>query len=628
MISQHDITRVAEGSGLQKQRDGQRIDLRQTLSRLANLHRPPRSFPQLQSEVSSVISSLPSVVAVFHLEMGDNDLEFRLFRSGGDDVAKNVEQWAANVAIGCCTTEQTRLEQSDDASGSVFQMIAVPIAEKLPRCALVAMFVGDQGNNEKLVLMESAAQCLAQSVAQWQSNQRLTIVTEAAEDLAAQDQLVETVEAAGTLDSACQAMVKALSAYVGTINSATPVDAYVAMATGNSAIKLTAVSNGNTLPALAQRESIEAAMQECLCRSSSLHWPRSAEDPAGVLCLKRMASVVGKTHLTAYPIESANASAGAVGVVILASQQPLSARSFAFVDSCAARLGSALCLVKRAEPGRLQTLFDKVADIRRNRKMLALMALVIVATSFIPLPYYVASECEVRPESKLYIASPFDTTLEKCHVQPGEQVTKDMLLATLDGRETKLELAEVEADLNRAMKQRDGHVVSHQSGEAYVAKYEIERLQSRRDLLLHRQQSLELRSPLEGVVIAGDLKNAEGMPLKVGETLFEVAPLDQLRIELAIPEDDVRYTQQQMPTRIRLDAFPFESWDGTIERIHPASELRNDQNVFVAVVRIENTDGRLRPGMTGYATTKTIWRPAIWNYLHKPAAATARWLGW
>jgi len=285
-------------------------------------------------------------------------------------------------------------------------------------------------------------------------------------------------------------------------------------------------------------------------------------------------------------------------------------------------------LVKRAEPGRYQFLFDKITDIKNNRMKLALISFAIAAVSLIPMPYYVSSECEVCPESKLFIASPFDTTLEKCFVQPGEQVTKDMPLATLDGRETRLELAEIEADLNRAMKQHDGHVVSHDSGEMYVAKYEIERLKSRRDLLLHRQESLELRSPMDGIVIAGDLKHAEGMPLQVGETLFEVAPLEQLRIELAIPEDDVRYTETEMPTKIRLDAFPFESWDGKIERIHPASELKNDQNVFIAVVRIENTDGRLRPGMTGYAKTRTIWRPIIWNYLHKPAAASARWFGW
>jgi len=171
-------------------------------------------------------------------------------------------------------------------------------------------------------------------------------------------------------------------------------------------------------------------------------------------------------------------------------------------------------------------------------------------------------------------------------------------------------------------------VVSHDSGEMYVAKYEIERLRSRRDLLLHRQEGLELRSPMDGIVIAGDLKHAEGMPLQVGETLFEVAPLEKLRVELAIPEDDVRYTQTGMSTKIRLDAFPFESWDGKIERIHPASELKNDQNVFVAVVQIDNADGKLRPGMTGYAKTKTFWRPVIWNYFHKPAAATARWFGW
>ena len=645
MISQTDTTNANQGSNSESDSKRRGVDLRSALSQLSSLLNSAQTFEELRSSVSETLNAHPSAVAVFYLELKDDELDFSLLRTGGDGVAKNVEQWAANAGVSCCTTGETRIEKSQDASsGSVFEMIAVPVAGRDCHSTLVTLFHGSGTEQDNLIMMETAAHCLSQ----WGSNQKLAIVTQAAEDLAAQDQLVATVEGAGSLESACHLVAKELSGYVETLNpslrslrsadsltesqtgssSACAVDVFVGLTHDKGPLKLTAVSNSNALPVSEERAAIEAAMQECLCRKSVSVWPRSDDNPAGVLCLKRMSTIVRSTHLVACPIECASDSGGSIGVVLFASQQPLSARAFAFVDSCAARLGSSLRLVQRAEPGRYQGLFDKLADIKNNRKKLALLSFLIVATSLIPMPYQVASECEVRPESKLFIASPFDTTLETCHVEPGQEVTKDMALATLDGRETRLELAEIEADLNRAMKQRDGHVVSHDSGEAYVAKYEIERLTSRRDLLLHRQQGLELRSPLDGIVIAGDLKNAEGMPLKVGETLFEVAPLDKLRVELAIPEDDVRYTQPEMPTKIRLDAFPFESWDGKIERIHPASELKNDQNVFIAVVQIDNTDGRLRPGMTGTAKTKSIWRPVIWNYFHKPAAVAARWLGW
>jgi hypothetical protein len=626
MISQNNTFEAKEESKVGGELDAPKLNLRQSLNRLSILLDTSKTFDQLQSDVSHVLTAEPSVAAVFYLELSANEPDFALSGSNVSQIPDNVKQWAANVAISCCTTDQTRLEQSEDASGSVMQMVAVPVAQRAPQTAIAVLFLGQEVQENRLIFVERAANCLAQ----WRSNDQLALMTHAAEDLAAQDQLIATVEAAGSLDSACHRIVNELSAYLEILNS-TPQPAggvvvYVGTTQEKGPLRLNAVSNANTLPAAEVQESIEAAMQECLCRNTASSWPRGEENPAGVLCLKRMSHVVGSPYVTAYPIHGTQEKAA--GVVVVASGQPLTPRSFAFGDSCSARLGSAMQLVKRAEPGRFQGLVDKIADIKNNRKKWALIGFALLAASLIPMPYQVSSECEVRPESKLFIASPFDTTLEKCHVLPGEQVTKNMLLATLDGRETKLELAEVEAELNRATKQRDGHVVSHESGQAYVAKYEIERLESRRSLLLHRQESLELRSPMDGIVIAGDLQNAEGMPLKVGETLFEVAPLEQLRIELAIPEDDVRYTQPEMQTRIRLDAFPFESWDGKIERVHPASELKNDQNVFVAVVPIENADGRLRPGMTGYAKTETIWRPILWNYFHKPAAATARWFGW
>ena len=56
----------------------------------------------------------------------------------------------------------------------------------------------------------------------------------------------------------------------------------------------------------------------------------------------------------------------------------------------------------------------------------------------------------------------------------------------------------------------------------------MERLQLTTRLLQDRSRNLIIKSPVDGLVISGDLKRAEGVRLTVGQTLFEVAPLDEM----------------------------------------------------------------------------------------------------
>jgi len=147
-------------------------------------------------------------------------------------------------------------------------------------------------------------------------------------------------------------------------------------------------------------------------------------------------------------------------------------------------------------------------------------------------------------------------------------------------------------------------------------------------LLEQRTQNLEIRSPIAGVIVAGDLKDTEGVPLETGQSLFEVAPLDCMVIEVSIPEADVWHVQPDMSLRLRLDALPSETVDATILRIHPRAELRNHENVFVAEAELDNTDRRLRPGMRGDAKVSTGQHFLGWNLFHKPVAYVTGWLGW
>ena len=213
-------------------------------------------------------------------------------------------------------------------------------------------------------------------------------------------------------------------------------------------------------------------------------------------------------------------------------------------------------------------------------------------------------------------------------VQPGDVVEKGQLLARMDGREVRWELAGSRADLHRAAKQRAGHLATHASGDAEIARYEVDRLQMRTELLEHRDHNLEIRSPIAGVVVSGDLEDAVGMPLQIGQTLFEIAPLDEMVVEVAIAEDDFAYVRSGMPVKIRLDAYPLRQFAASIERVHPRTELRDEENVFVAEVDLACPDNVLRPGMRGNARIETDRYPLGWNLLRRPISAVLAWLGW
>ena len=64
------------------------------------------------------------------------------------------------------------------------------------------------------------------------------------------------------------------------------------------------------------------------------------------------------------------------------------------------------------------------------------------------------------------------------------------------------------------------------------------------------------------------------------------------------------------------------------ERIHPRAELREEQNVFIGEVRLENPRQTLHPGMRGHARIKAGTATLGWILFRRPLVAALEWLGW
>ena len=109
--------------------------------------------------------------------------------------------------------------------------------------------------------------------------------------------------------------------------------------------------------------------------------------------------------------------------------------------------------------------------------------------------------------------------------------------------------------------------------------------------------SLAVRSPLAGTVIE---RNAvAGTSVAAGATLFQVADLTSMWMELSIPENALATTHVGATLQTRFDAYPGLTFEGTIAWIAPS--LDPPTRMLQARVLLPNPQGLLKAGLFGRA---------------------------
>jgi biotin carboxyl carrier protein len=378
-----------------------------------------------------------------------------------------------------------------------------------------------------------------------------------------------------------------------------------------------------------QAEAARAACEESLLRGGLSVWPPPTQQSRHALVAHRQAATELEAPVVAtLPLWSEREQPH--GAILVAGECCTGDSTQRVLAALAEPLGASLALWRRAQGNRVSRTWDSIRNWCGGRKgRLAIAATLLAAAILcIPRPYLAKCDCEVRPAVRRFVAAPFDAALQRALVEPGDVVAAGQTLGELDGREIRWELAGVSADLNRAATERSGHMATHDPGAARVAEFEMQRLEQKAQLLDNRSRTLEIRSPIDGIIIAGDHKKSEGVPVKMGQTLFEVAPLERMLVELQIAQDDIAHVAVDQPVEFTLEAYPGRTWSGVVSRIHPQSEERDGRFVFIAEFAVPNDKALLRPGMQGRASIRTASHPLGWNLFHRPWDRCLLWLGW
>jgi HlyD family secretion protein len=114
----------------------------------------------------------------------------------------------------------------------------------------------------------------------------------------------------------------------------------------------------------------------------------------------------------------------------------------------------------------------------------------------------------------------------------------------------------------------------------------------------------ELKAPFDGVVTEVNV-NA-GALLGAYTPAIGLADLTQLEVLADIDEIDVANVQEGQTAELHFDAFPGETATGKLTRLFPAANTDRGATVYRAVIALDPTDLKLRPGMGATVNIATL----------------------
>ena len=118
-------------------------------------------------------------------------------------------------------------------------------------------------------------------------------------------------------------------------------------------------------------------------------------------------------------------------------------------------------------------------------------------------------------------------------------------------------------------------------------------------------------SPIDGIVLTRNVDPGQTVAASMqAPTLFTLAEdLKKMQVVVAVDEADVGEVKAGQEVRFTVNAYPDKHFTGTVSQVRLGSEIVGGGVTYNAVVRVDNSKGLLRPGMTAQASIVTKMTP-------------------
>ena len=444
--------------------------------------------------------------------------------------------------------------------------------------------------------------------------------------MAALVELVSEIEKNDDCEIAAQTVVNELARYLTCEHVA------IGLFEGNK-VRVRAIAgrtNVSDANSSALRANETALAEACLRDENAIWLSDCCEQSHLLLAHEQMGREFGYSAIVSTPLTTPGGLK--IGALLVGCRRmtQTSDRLLNFLRAAAPRIASAIEVVKRAEISQTQKWVRNIFNRLRTLQGTIWMGvgIVMIGMLCVKQPYRIRCGCELNAATRQFSVAPFDGVVQEFLVEPGDVVQRGGLLAKMDGQSIRFKLASVAADLEKSSKQHDIELNRGEVSRALVAELETKSLDAEESLLRHQESQIEVRSPINGIVLAEKSEQSDGASVTKGEVLFELGTFHPILIEVNVPADEIPHVKIGHNVKVWIEGFESRPISTRIQKLSPRSENRGGRNSFVAQIEIDNSSGRYRPGMKGHVRIDTSPKTLAWNLFHKPWNFIASRLTW
>jgi HlyD family secretion protein len=227
----------------------------------------------------------------------------------------------------------------------------------------------------------------------------------------------------------------------------------------------------------------------------------------------------------------------------------------------------------------------------------------------------------IQPDTTVEVKSKASGEVLQLHVETGQVVKRGAPLVRIDARNARNALAQARADLEVArarlanatsQKKRADELfksrsITEQEHEQALfdfadARSAVVRAQVDVDNAAIQLEDTDVRAPISGTILEKSVERGQVIAsatsnVSGGTTLMKMANLSQVQVRTLVDETDIGKVQPDQRATVTVDAFPQRPFPGTVLKIEPQALTEQNVTMFPVLVRIDNKEGLLRPGM-------------------------------
>jgi putative peptide zinc metalloprotease protein len=252
-----------------------------------------------------------------------------------------------------------------------------------------------------------------------------------------------------------------------------------------------------------------------------------------------------------------------------------------------------------------------------------------------PMATRVSTGLILEPGKSAPIRAQVPGQVQAIYVRTGDSVKAGQVLAILKNPEIETESRALANEMSLASSDvRNGQDRSD-FDKAATGVRERNRLNQELSIAGRNVESLKIRAPIDGIVVADAIDQRPGSFVQAGDDLGKVVDRSAMKARILVRDWELEDVKDGATVRVKVTPYPFRTYSGSVEQILPAAALDHPvtqtqdlerlgqklTNYFAVEMQFPNADGSLREGMTGTARISGKSSPLAWQFCR----ATWRW---